>query len=202
MSIRAEARILVAAWRSIWRRPVEPVDERPGCRDFGAMQTSSYGNTVIMLVLLIVVEAPAVHFILGATMEDGALRALIRGVLLGSSIYLAVWLIGDLRLLRETPGVSLGRDVLTVELGQRVYGEVALEEVTGARLLAPDDEPTDGLHAIRITPQPRPNCRIQLRSVVGMRGMFGMSLQGDVLDIYVDDPAGLVSALEPAIKAS
>jgi hypothetical protein len=119
---------------------------------------------------------------------------------LGSSVYLALWLIGDLRLLRETPGVLLGKDMLVVELGLRVNGKVGLEAVTGARALDADDAvPCDGSRAIRITPQPRPNCRIQLRSRVSMHGIFGAPLRGDVLDVYVDEPAALVEAIETAI---
>ena len=198
-----EARILVAALMSIGQRPLKPVDVKPGWRRFGAMDTSSYGNIVAMLVLLIAVEAPAVHLILGAVMEDGALRGTIRGLLLGSSIYLAMWLIGDLRLLRETPGVLLGKDVLAVEMGLRVNGKVGLENVTGAHsVVAEDAKPTDGSPAIRITPQPAPNCRIRLSSAVSMRGLFGIPLRGEMLDISVDDPAGLISAVEAAIADS
>jgi hypothetical protein len=201
--VLSEARILVAGLKSIARRPLERVEVKPGWRSFGAMRTSSYGNTVTVLLLLIAVEAPALHLILGAVMDDGALRETIRGLLLGSSIYLAPWLIGDLRLLRETPGVLLGKDMLVVAMGLRVNGEVGLEAVTGARVLEADDAvPTDGSRAIRITPQPRPNCRIQLRSTVSMRGIFGAPLRGDVLDVYVDEPAELVEAIETAIAAT
>jgi hypothetical protein len=201
-AVLAEARILVAAFESLARKPLKRVDVKPGWRRFGAMETSSYGHVVSMLLLLIVLEAPALHFILGAVMQDGALRSSIRGLLLGSSMYLAVWLIGDLRLLRETPGVLLGKDVLAVELGVRVNGEVALENVTGAQcLVARDTKPTAGSRAIRITPQPQPNCRIRLSSAVAMRGIFGSPLQGEMLDIFVDDPTGLVSSIETAIAA-
>lgn len=184
--------IILAAFRSIARKPLAPVEVKPGWRHFGAMETSSYGNVVSMVLLLLVLEAPAVHLILGAVMDDGALRGLIRVLLLASSVYLALWLLGDLRLLRETPGVSLGDGLLTVALGQRVNGEVALANVTGAQQLI---EPTDDTHAIRITPQPRPNCRIRLSSAVSMRGLFGARLRGEMLDIYVDDPAGLVASI-------
>ena len=136
-------------------------------------------------------------------MEDGAMRGLVRGLLLGSSIYLVVWLIGDLRLLRETPGVLLGKGVLAIEMGLRVNGKVALSNVTGAHcLVAQDPKPAAGSRAIRITPLLQPNCRIRLSSAVSMRGSFGIPLKGDLLDIYVDDPAGLVSSIEAALAAA
>jgi hypothetical protein len=164
------------------------------------MDTSSYGHVVTMLLLLIALEAPALHFILGAVLQDGAVRGLIRGVLLGSSLYLALWLIGDLRLLRETPGVLLGKDVLVVALGMRVNGEVALNNVTGAEcLVAEQAKQAHGSRAIRVTPQPRPNCRIRLDAEAAMRGIFGSRLRGETLEIFVDDPAGLVAAIEAAL---
>ncbi|HKP61373.1 MAG TPA: hypothetical protein VJV78_31810 [Polyangiales bacterium] len=184
--------ILLAAFKSIARRPLAPVEVKPGWHRFGAMETSSYGNLVSMVLLLLVLEAPAVHLILGAVMEDGALRGVIRILLLSSSVYVALWLIGDLRLLRETPGVMLGDGMLMVALGQRVNGEVALTNVTAAQRLL---EPADDTSSIRITPQPRPNCRIRLSSAVSMRGLFGAPLRGEMLDVYVDDPAGLVASI-------
>ena len=196
-AVTSELRVLVAAARSLSRRPLEPLEVKPGWRRFGAMQRSSYGNIVAMLWLLIALEAPAVHLILGAIMVDGALRGVIRTLLLATSIYLALWLLGDLRLLRETPGVLLGDDVLVVEMGVRVQGTVALAQVTGAQLLGDQAaNPSAGSGAIRITPQPPPNCRIRLSSPARMRGLFGIPLRGELLDIYVDDPAGLVGELE------
>ena len=188
----SEASILAAGFASILRRPLETRADPSGGQHFGSMETSAYGNTVAVLLLLLVVEAPAVHALLGAAMQDGVLRAVIRAALLVSSAYLAVWLLGDLRLLRETPGVSIDGDVLRVALGARVHGEVRLSQVTSARRLTGTEET---VRAIRITPQPAPNCRIQLSASVTMRGIFGIPVQGDALDIYVDNPDGLVSAL-------
>lgn len=188
----SEASILAAGFESILRRPLETVTIPPGSQHFSSMETSSYGNTVAVLLLLLVVEAPAVHAILGAVMDEGVLRGGIRAALLVSSAYLAVWLLGDLRLLRETPGISLDGDVLRVALGARVHGEVRLSHVTSARRLTGHEE---AVRAIRITPQPTPNCRIHLSASVTMRGIFGISVAGEALDVYVDDPDGLVSAV-------
>ena len=135
-------------------------------------------------------------------MEGSPLLGVIRGVLVGSNIYLALWLIGDLRLLRETPGVLLGQSELAVEMGLRANGRVGLDIVTGAQPIGPDIKPAEGLRAIRITPQPSPNCRIRLRSPVLIRGILGIPLRGEMIDIYVDDPTGLVSSIESAMQRS
>jgi hypothetical protein len=196
-AVRCEARTLAAALKSVVGRPLARVDLEDGRQRFGAMERSSYGQAVTVLLMLIAVELPAVHLIVGAVMEEGALRSLVRGVLLGSSAYLALWLIGDLRLLRETPGVWLSPDALVIELGLRVRGRVEWSNVIGAQVLAAeDDPPADQSRVIRITPLPRPNCRVRMRSPVSMRGILGLPLQGDMLDLYVDDPAGLRSSVE------
>jgi len=195
-AVLSEARILVAALMSLTRRPIKPVNVEPGWRRFGVLETSAYGHIVTMLLLLIVLETPAVHVIVGAVLDDTALRKVVRGLLLGSNIYLAVWLIGDLRLLRESPGILLGKDTLVVKLGLRVQGSVPLANVDGAeRLNAQDAKPTEGRRAIRITPQPQPNCRVTLRSPVGMRGVVGIRVKGDMLDIFVNEPGELVSSI-------
>ena len=199
-AVLSEARVVVAAMRSITLRSIKQLEQRPGWRRFGAMETSSYGNTVTMLMLLVVLEAPGVHLLIGASMEEGPLRDGVRGVLLGSSIYLAIWLIGDLRLLRETPGVLLGSDILAVEMGVRAQGQVSLDTVAGAQLLGePRAVQGCAVRAIRVSPQPRPNCRIQLRSAVTLRGLVGIPVTGEALDLYVDDPSGLVRSVEKAI---
>jgi len=201
-AVLSEARILLAASNSIARRPLAALHVSPGWRRFGAMETPSYGNMVAMLLLLIALEAPAIHLLVAATMEDGALREALRAVFLGSSIYAALWLLGDLRLLRQTQGVLLGDDVLLIELGQRVRGAVRLENVIDARLLRSDDTTDPTSRSIVVTPQPRPNCRIRLRSAVTMRGFLGIPLRGESLDLYVDDPGGLVAALEEALTVA
>lgn len=192
-----EARVIFAALKSLARRPLQPVQVEPGWRRFGAMDTSSYGNIVAMLLLLIVVETPATHIILGSLMHPSATRAVLRILLVGSSVYVAVWLLGDLRLLRETPGVLLGQAELLVELGVRVNGSVQLANITHAELLnARLSSSSRDSNTIRITPQPKPNCRVYLRSPVSMRGLFGIARRGAKLDVYVDDPEGLVTAIE------
>ncbi|MET0385084.1 MAG: hypothetical protein ABW321_03950 [Polyangiales bacterium] len=161
------------------------------------MNSSGYGNTVVMLIVLIALETPATHFVLGSLLRDGFTRTLVRCTLLGTSVYLGLWLLGDLRLLRETPGVTIGPFAMTITLGMRYRGEVALHHVTEAQVItqnSPLASPTTA-HALQITPQPRPNCRIRLSEVITLRGPFGIPLRGDTLDLYVDDPEDLVAWL-------
>ena len=67
-----------------------------------------------------------------------------------------------------------------------------VEDLTGR----PEDEGArDAERAIRISPHPDPNVRVELKRRVSMSGVFGIPLGGDRLHIHVDDPAGLIAAL-------
>jgi len=190
-----EARVLGAALRSFTRRPIRQSDVPPGWRRFGA-SSASYANVVVMLLVLLLIEAPAVHMLVGALMEDGALRAVVRGLLLGSSVYLAVWLIGDLRLLRESSGVLLGENGLSVQLGGRCHGLVPLESVVSAQQLAEQSAaPGADADSIRITPLQPPNCRLTLRSPVTLQLPFGLAAQVTRLDLFVDEPSAFSCAI-------
>ena len=174
------------------RRPLAAPWVGPGEVMFTAMHTTTYPSLVVALLVLLAIEAPAVHFVLGALFEPSSTLAVARTVLLGSSAYLGVWLIGDLRILRESPGVVVGGDLLHVELGLRVRGRVPLAAVVAVDTADPGPSPT----AIRISPQPEPNCHLLLCEPVILRGPFGIPLRGDRLDLYLDDPAGFVAVLD------
>ena len=193
-----EMRMFVAALATLGFRPLRS-PSASGATRFGAMQSRAYSGTVWTLVVLLLIETPAVHLSLGATMDEGIVRSVSRSVLLLSSIYLGLWLLGDLRLLQESPGVVLGHGRLEIDLGLRARGEVPFDAVVRAERISSDvgeGRKEDDATPIRITPMPSPNCRIWLRHPVTIRGLVGLPMRGDRLDIYVDDPDSLVTALE------
>ena len=188
--------VMLAALASLTFRPrrTTPVDGRA----FGAMAGHAYRNAVFVILCMIAVEMPTVHLLLGVMIDEGVARSITQGALLVSSLCLALWLIGDLRLLRETPGFVVGLQRLEVALGQRARGTVALRDVV--RVECEDDDSTadDDSRPIRLTPLPAPNCRIWLRQPATLQGPMGWPLQGDRLDVYVDDPEGFVAAMQSA----
>jgi len=143
-------------------------------------------------------------------LDEGVARSITQGALLVSSLYLALWLLGDLRLLRETPGFVVGPKRLEVALGQRARGEVALRDVV--RVVRADgdgddedegeDEGDDEVRPLRLTPLPTPNCRVWLRKPATLEGPMRWPLQGERLDVYVDDPEGFVDAMHSALRAA
>ncbi|MCH9687369.1 MAG: hypothetical protein K0V04_38400 [Deltaproteobacteria bacterium] len=198
-AVVSEMRMFVAALATLTLRPLR-TPQTPGRVRFGSMASSVYGGTVTALVVLLVIEAPAVHLLLGALMDEGLARSVTQAVLLLSSIYLGVWLLGDLRLLKEAPGVIVGDGRLEIELGLRARGEIGLDEIVGVDL-DPIDKGDDAgadrdATPILIAPMAAPNCRVWLHRPVTMRGLVGIPMRGDRLDIYVDDPSGLAKALD------
>lgn len=193
-AVLSEMRVFVAALATLTLRPLRPRITRGRAR-FGSMGSSVYGSTVLALIVLLVVEAPAVHIVLGAVMDDGAVRSATRGLLLFSSVYLAIWLLGDLRLLKEAAGIVVGDGHLEIDLGLRARGHVDLDNIVRAAIVADEDGDDQDCRPIRLTPMPAPNARVWLRRPVVIRGIFGVPMRGDRLDVFVDDPTALVLAL-------
>jgi len=191
--------VVLAALSSLTFRPLRPAPVEG--KAFGAMAGSGYRNAVFVVLFMLAVEMPAVHLLLGVMIDAGLVRSIVQATLLLSSLYLALWLVGDLRLLRETPGFVVGSAKLEIALGQRARGQVPLAHVRRVeRIDGPDANETadDGGRPVRLTPLPAPNCRIWLREPATLEGPMRWPLYGDRLDVFVDDPDGLVGALKAA----
>jgi hypothetical protein len=197
--LRSELRLLGAAARALSFRPRAEPAEVEGVVRF-APATAEYQQLVVALIVMLLIEIPLAHLVLGMIIDDGPGWTGVRGALILGSVYLIVWLIGDLRLLRESPGVSVGQSI-RVELGQRARGEVALSDVTAVQVLSGlDNEQSDAEatleRTVRITARPAPNVRVVLKRPVSMVGRFGIPRSGTRLDIHVDEPQALVSAIK------
>ena len=125
IGVTSELRRLLAALRALSFRPVVRPAPAEGTRCFGAMAGGQNTQVVVGVLLLLAIEIPLVHLVLGAVLDQGPWRQLVRTGLLAGSVYLAIWLIGDLRLLRESAGVCVGADGIRVALGGRVQGEAS-----------------------------------------------------------------------------
>ncbi len=179
---RRELRLWQAAYAQVTRRPLPPFDAATRVAGF---DRGTYPKLVVALVVLLALEAPAAHVLIGALTEAGWVRSVLQMVLLSSSLYLVVWLLGDLRLLAESRGFAIEDKALIVELGQRARGRIPLAE---------GDAP---LRSVRLAVGGPVNCHIHLRMPVEIEGPLGLTLRGDHLAVRVDDPDALVAALTP-----
>lgn len=179
--LSAEMRLWRAARDLLLRRALPPTEP-------GYAVHSGHRQHVMALVVLLLIEAPSVHFIVGALLSPGLGRSLAQLVLGASSGYAIVWLLGDLRLLQETRGLVVEPERLCFDCGQRAQGEVPLDRV--ARIETGRFESDGG--SIRVSPTLVANCRIWLRHAVELRGPWGVRLRGDRVDVHLGDPDALV----------
>ncbi len=188
---RRELRLWQAAYAQVTRRPLPPFDAATRVAGF---DRGTYPKLVVALVVLLALEAPAAHVLIGALTEAGWVRSVLQMVLLSSSLYLVVWLLGDLRLLAESRGFAIEDKALIVELGQRARGRIPLADIDRAWTGAEGDAP---LRSVRLAVGGPVNCHIHLRMPVEIEGPLGLTLRGDHLAVRVDDPDALVAALTP-----
>ncbi|HEY5799826.1 MAG TPA: hypothetical protein VIT92_06380, partial [Burkholderiaceae bacterium] len=117
-----EKKIYAAFARAMLRRPLvaRPV--------YPAIQGERYGLLVPLAVLLALVDLPFTALMIGLFVKAAWLRHCLPGGMLLLTVYGLIWLLGDLRALKES-GHSLSADTLRLELGVRCSGEVPLREV-------------------------------------------------------------------------
>ena len=188
---RRELRLWQAAYAQVTRRPLPPFDAATRVAGF---DRGTYPKLVVALVVLLALEAPAAHVLIRALTEAGWVRSVLQMVLLSSSVYLVVWLLGDLRLLAESRGFAIEDKTLIVELGQRARGRIPLADIDRAWAGVEDDAP---LRSVRLAVGGPVNCHIHLRTPAEIEGPLGLTLRGDHLAVRVDDPDALVAALTP-----
>lgn len=190
--LRREFRLWQAAYAQVTRRPLPSRSD--DAKRVAGFERGTYPKLVIALVVLLALEAPAAHVLVGALTEPGLVRSVLQMLLLSSSLYLVVWLLGDLRLLAESRGFVIEDNTLVVELGQRARGRIPLADIERTWAGGEDDAP---LRCVRLAVGGPVNCHVHLRSQAEIEGPLGLTLRGDHLAVRVDDPDALVAALTP-----
>jgi len=176
------------------------VDHRVvGVPCFDAFGTQAYPTLVVAIWVLLAIEVPAVHLILGSFLEPSPTRELLRWLMIGSSLDLGLWLIGDLRLMRERPVLCFQPDRMELRLGQRACADIPRDQLTTLRCISPSAPPPAApspARPLRITPLQAPNLRIELSERIEIRLLYGLKRSVQVFEVYVDDPAAAVDVFE------
>jgi hypothetical protein len=188
--LRRELRLWQAAYAQITRRPPPALPE--DTQRIAGFDRGTYPKLVVALVVLLALEAPAAHVLVGALTDAGLVRSVLQMVLLSSSLYLVVWLLGDLRMLAESRGFAIEDKALLVELGQRASGRILLADIEKSWVGGEDDAP---FRSVRLAVGGPVNCHVQLKTPAELEGPLGLTLRGDHLAVRVDDPEALVAAL-------
>ncbi len=190
--LRRELRLWQAAYAQITRRPL--VLHADDAKQVAGFDRGTYPKLVIALVVLLALEAPAAHVLVGVLTDAGLVRSVLQMLLLSSSLYLVVWLLGDLRLLAESRGFVIEDKMLVVELGERARGRIPLSDIDRTWAGGEDDTP---LRRVRLAVGGPVNCHIHLKTQAEIEGPLGLTLRADHLSVRVDDPEALTAALTP-----
>jgi hypothetical protein len=173
--------LLAAVGRAMTRRPLPAPED-----GFGALATSRYPQLVLLICIVCCAEAPALHLLLPSLL--GA-PALVHGALALLHGYSLLWLLGDLRLMRESRHRA-SREGLAVDLGQRARAFVPRAAIAAVHVGA---APDGSLH---ITPREAPNLVVELSEPVQVELLVGKRVTRR-LALFVDDPVRLAAALTP-----
>ena len=143
-----------------------------------------------VLIFLIALETVALHLLIA---QASALAAWIST---GTSIYAALWLVGDAHALR-LGRIRVERDAVVIEIARRWAAIVPRRAIVAARpetAIARDGRgrPAAGTLALAIE---TPTIVLELSEPVTARGPFGLTRTGTRVALTVDDPAGFLAAL-------
>lgn len=173
-----------------WRNPSKPITPESTGGAFTHHRTSGHMAVALGLVLVIVVEAAAVHALLARWSHVAAWAATVL------SAYSALWLLGDARALglRRT---SFDVCRLTVRFGLRWSLVVRRDDIESCSLV--ESSPSAGGEYLEpdltITAPGARRVRLDFRCPVEAVGVYGITRRIRSLELGVDEPERFVSTL-------
>lgn len=150
---------------------------------FPGHRRNAYPAILAALLLAIVAETVALHFLVGLWSEPAAWAVTIL------SVYSGVWLLGDFHAARATPSRVTG-ETLHLRAGLRWTADVPWSRIRAIH----DDRPSG--EAVDLTLWGAPDFWIECRDPVLVQGPFGLDRQVHVLGVGVDQPRELRAAIE------
>lgn len=186
-SIRHEAILVGSFIRTIGLRP------RPGQvlagRQFSFLDGPAASQRAWALVAITVLELPVGHLMLYAFNAPTWPHV----VLFLLSVYGVVFIVGDLRLLREAGGHLVTASSFEVRLGCRCRASIPLESLSSVSNLKRGPG-TRSKGTLRVTAGEAPNVALSFESPVTVT-VFFFSVETRRLELYVDEPDALVRLL-------
>ncbi|MBI5068397.1 MAG: hypothetical protein HZB56_09160 [Deltaproteobacteria bacterium] len=166
------------SWRSAPHVP-------PGAQAFTVHRTSGAGAVAGALLLAGASETLAAHVLLSRWSVTAAWTAT------ALSLWLVIWLVGDLRGLKLRP-VLLEGDVLRVRIGLRWRAGVPLKSI---RTICPGPDPVRHRSCAVASVLGSPNLYLHLDGPAELAGPLGLRRRGQSLGLRVDDPGALRGAI-------
>lgn len=166
-----------------WRAPT-------GANRFTVHRVNGWPLYAGVLVFLIAVESIAVHVALAAYVSP-----IVAWIATASSIYMALWFIGDVHALRHG-GVKVLPRGLEIEVGVRWRGRVPWAQVSAIEPV--EAAPATALDASVLGA----NTIVRLRAPVRFSGMFGRARDATEIALSIDERDAFVIAARAAMLAA
>lgn len=168
-----------------WGRTVE---ELPGVEAFAYHTRQAYPAILGAIMMAVVVETAAVHFLVTLWLGN------VAWVLTGLGIYSMVWMVGDYHAARMKPFLATEMG-LRLDTGLRWRAHVSWEEILSIH----DDAPTEP--SMPLTLLGKPDFWIECRDAVPVAGPFGIKRTVRFLGVGADDPASFRSEISSRLPA-
>lgn len=182
-AIAATEVTLIGSALAGWRAPAS-------ANLFSVHRTNGWPLYAGVLVFLIAVESIAVHVALAAYVSP-----LVAWIATASSIYMALWFIGDVHALRHG-GVRIEPRELEIVVGVRWRGRVPWSLVSAVDPI--DATPPAALDASVLGA----NTIMRLRAPVRLHGMFGRAREATEIALSIDERDAFVLAARAAMLAA
>ena len=185
-----EIRIFVAFFYAITFRPVQ---------NNGAIQMnhplvgSMYPKFIGALLFVILLEIPAMHFIVQLLMNEGPLRSSVQFVFLAFAAYAIVWVIGEYRLIQESKGFYFGEGFFRINLGIRADAIISFDFVESIEKSLPPTPPLGKFSVkeadiLQVNLLEKPNVLVTFKSPQIVHFIFGFKKAAKFLRLCVPDP--------------
>jgi hypothetical protein len=168
---------------------------------FTHSRTSQLPKLQVVVIALLAIEAPVIHWLILANVEPLWVHALywVSQVACVAWILFQRWALG-----RSAHRIEAGR--LILQVGARPTTEVALANIASARV---EDPPSSDpfakqrprRDALWVTPFETPNTCLELVEPIGVRRRFRSEQRARRLRLYLDDPDSFVARVESCARS-
>jgi hypothetical protein len=194
----SELRIIFAFLQVLTLRPLRNFYQ---AQPYHPLNGSMYPKLLVAVGFIVILEIPAMHFLFHAIMDEGTARSIVQGVFLFFGIYGLVWLMGDLRLLKESRGIFFEEDMMKIRMGLRANADIPVNKILRAEKSTPPD-PLPGQFTaqesgtLQVTVFDKPNVLLSFDSALSIRMLFGMEKSTKFLRLYLPDPDDFVKSFQ------
>ncbi len=179
-SVVATELVLMSLIVTGWRRPGASASR------FTVHRTGGWPLYAGVLIFLVLVETVAVHILVAAYAS-----VIVAWVLTATSIYSALWLVGDVLALRHS-GVEVGARDLELGIGVRWRGRVPWSAITSIERVT--EAPADAVDISVLGA----NVVVRLATPHVLHGLFGRRREAMAIALSIDEPEAFVGAVTAA----